>query len=220
LVLQLQPGLKVSGRLIFEGEATPPPASSIGVTLFEEGQTSFHTLPGARPAADGTFTIDGIAAGRYRIDIGELNGRLPSGWTLKSIVGPGIGVDHADVPIDVRVGQNTPPLTVTLTSRPTELAGTLQDAGGRPATAFTMVAFATDTKVWGSQSRRVQVTRPADDGKFSIMNLPAGEYFLAAVTGVEDGQLNDARFLSTLVPAATRVTITDGQRTVQDLKIR
>ena len=83
-----------------------------------------------------------------------------------------------------------------------------------------MLAFTTDTKVWGSQSRRVQVTRPADDGKFSIVNLPAGEYFLAAVTGVEDGQWNDARFLSTLVPAATRVTITDGQRTVQDLRIR
>ena len=220
LVLQLQPGLKVSGRMIFEGDPNPPSASSISVTLFEVGQVAFHTLPGAKPAADGTFTIDGVAAGSYRVNIGELNGRLPTGWTVKSIVAAGSSVDHADVPVDVRVGLETPPLTVTLTSNKTELAGTLQDAAGRPAPAFTMVAFTTDAKIWGTSSRRVQITRPADDGKFSIVNLPAGEYFLAAVTGVEDGQWTDAKFLSTLVPAATRITIVDGQRTVQDLKMR
>ena len=220
LVLQLQPGLQVSGRLIFDGDATPPPASSIGVTLFEAGQTSFHSLPSAKPATDGTFTIEGIAAARYRINIGELTGRLPAGWMVKSITAPGTDIDHADVPIEVVVGRELPPLTVTLTSRTTELSGTLQDSAGRPAPAFTMVAFTTDTTAWGGQSRRVQSTRPADDGKFSFMNLPAGDYFLAAVNGMESGQANDAQFLSTLVAGATRVTIAAGQKTVQDLKIR
>ena len=220
IVLQLRPGLVVSGRMVFEGDASHPSPSSIAVTLMEADQTTFYTLPSTKPAADGNFAIPGVAAGRHRIVVGELPGRLPAGWMVKSIAEAGSSVDLADVPLEVHAGQEVPPLTITLTSRTTELTGMLQDPAGRPAPAFTMVAFTTDAKMWGAQSRRVRITRPGDDGKFSILNLPAGEYFLVAVTDIDEGQWNDAKVLSTLVPAATRVTITDGQRTVQDLKIR
>jgi hypothetical protein len=136
---------------------------------------------------------------------------------LKSITGA--GPDLADVALEVRPDAVVPPLTVTLTSRTTELSGSLVDAAGRPVTAFTVVAFSADRVFWTAQSRRIQSTRPADDGRFILKNLPAGDYFLVAVTDIDEGQWSDPRVLATLVSSGVRVTIAEGQRTVQDLRI-
>jgi hypothetical protein len=51
-----------------------------------------------------------------------------------------------------------------------------------------------------------------------VRNLPAGEYFVAALTDVEDGEWFDPEFLNTLVgPSTLKVTI--GDRTLQNLRV-
>jgi len=62
--------------------------------------------------------------------------------------------------------------------------------------------------------------RPASDGRFSVADLPAGDYLIAALTDVEPDEWKRAEFLGQLVAAGVKVTIRDGERTVQDLRLR
>jgi len=52
---------------------------------------------------------------------------------------------------------------------------------------------------------------------FTITDLPAGEYLIAALTDVEPADLADPAFLSQIVPAAIPVTLREGEKKTQDL---
>jgi hypothetical protein len=52
-----------------------------------------------------------------------------------------------------------------------------------------------------------------------VIDLPAGDYYVAALTDLNLDEWKNAEFLSALVPAAVRVAIADGQRRVQNLRI-
>jgi hypothetical protein len=213
LTLRLQPGVRISGRVVFDAESgSPPGAAGVRLSLFEDGVDRWYTIPTAATNPDGSFAFEGVAAARYRVVVQPI-----SNWTLLSI--GGAAHDLADVPLDVRAGSDISDLTVTFSARTSELAGTLQDAAGRPATLYTVVVFSADRAFWTPQSRRIRAVRPADDGRYSVGGLPAGEYRLAAVTDVEDGQWFDPRFLAGLGSASVPVTIAAGQRTLQDLQI-
>ena len=84
---------------------------------------------------------------------------------------------------------------------------------------FVDVVFATDRAFWAAGSRRVLQAQPASDGKFTVIGLPAGEYYLAAVTRLEPGDLANRQFLEDLLPASLRITIRDGEKKTQDLKL-
>jgi len=69
-------------------------------------------------------------------------------------------------------------------------------------------------------SRRVRSLRPATDGGFSLKGLPAGDYYIAALTDVEPGEWYDPAFLAKLIATSAKVTVKDGAKTVQDLMIK
>jgi len=83
-----------------------------------------------------------------------------------------------------------------------------------------VVAFSADERFWTPQSRRVQAARPATDGRFAFRALPPGDYRLVAVTDVEPGQWFDPAFLRQLVGGSVPLSIADGERKVQDLRVR
>jgi hypothetical protein len=62
--------------------------------------------------------------------------------------------------------------------------------------------------------------RPASDGRFTFVNLPAGEYFLAALADDDPVDWQLSAFLEQVVPAAIKVTVTDGAQTTQGIRIR
>ena len=62
-------------------------------------------------------------------------------------------------------------------------------------------------------------TRPANDGHYTVAGLPAGDYRVAALTDVESGEWNDPGFLAGLVDASIKVTLVEGQKTSQDLRL-
>jgi hypothetical protein len=139
------------------------------------------------------------------------------GWTLKSVMAG--GRDVADTGIEVR--ENVSNVIVTFTDRPSELSGTVFDQAGRVTPEFPIVVFSIDKTYWISGSRRVTQARPASDGTFRVTGLPAGEYFVCAVTAVEQSELADPAFLEQLAASSykIRITIRAGEKTVQDLKL-
>ena len=225
VVVTMQTGMTVSGHVGFEGTGTasagaaagPPNPQRVRVSLqsANTGSGTADFTGGVQPAqvgTDGAFTLTGVAPGKYFI-----RAQGGQGFTAKSAMAA--GRDALDFPLEIRAGDNVVGLMVTLSDKATQLSGTLQDSSGRPTPDYTIVVFATDKSYWTPQSRRIQSTRPGTDGTFTIRNLPPGDYRIAAVTDVEPGEWFDPAFLEQLRTASTPVTLSEGEKKTQDLRI-
>ena len=74
--------------------------------------------------------------------------------------------------------------------------------------------------MWTVSPRRSSgIVRLGSDGRYRVTGLPPGEYLLAAITDIEPGQLNDISFLEQLARAGIRITLAEGEKKVQDVKI-
>ena len=76
----------------------------------------------------------------------------------------------------------------------------------------------------GKTERRRRIRLPAKLVAVSwrdllVIGLPAGEYYVAAVTRLEPGDLENRQFLEDLVPAAMRLSIANGEKKTRDLKL-
>jgi len=108
---------------------------------------------------------------------------------------------------------------ITFTDRPTELTGLLLDTSGKPALEYFIVAFPVDRSLWTAQSRRIRSARPGSTGNFRIAGLPPGDYYVCAMTDLEPNLLNTRDYLEPLVAASIKLTLTEGEKKTQDLKI-
>lgn len=233
--LQLQKGMTVSGRLAFDGTKLLPPTdfSRVRVMLTTVGtqDTEFGGLPNATVDATGRFTIIGVPPGRY-----SLRGTAPAGtggpgvgaggalaaggsgnWVLRSSVAA--GRDTLDFPLEIGPNVNVTDAVLTFADRSTELTGLLQDAQGAATSDYSIIIFPTDSQYWVPQSRRIQSVRPGTDGRYTVRNLPPGDYALAAVTDVEPGEWFDPEFLRELIAASMRISLADGDRKTQDIRL-
>lgn len=224
--LRLEPGMELSGRIAFEAATLQPPAdlSRVSIRLSSApsltGVTVSINVPSAQVAADGSFTFEGVTPGRYFLSAGVPGGAPSPGaaWVVKSArVGD---VEAVDVPFEVRPAQNISDVVITFTDKTSELSGTLFDAAGHPTPEFSVMLFSTDKAMWSQRSRRLRPpTRTGTDGKFKFTSLPPGEYFLAALTDFDPADYFKPEFLEQVAAAAMKVTIAEGEKKVQDLKI-
>jgi hypothetical protein len=129
------------------------------------------------------------------------------------------GIDLIDGDLTVAPGQDVDDVVASVTDRPTEFTGTLTDAEQRAAPGYPVVVFSADRRYWRPGSRRVTVVRPSTDGTFRLVGLPPGSYKVSAVVDLDPSDLDDAAFLDALVPVSLTVTLTDGVKTVQNLRL-
>ena len=88
--------------------------------------------------------------------------------------------------------------------------------------AFDQIARAIrkDKRFWVPRSRRTRQVRPDVSGRFIARDLPAGDYLIAAVTDVEDGQWNDPAFLAALAASSPiPIALVEGDKKVQNIRI-
>lgn len=218
LVLTLQPGMTVSGRVAFEGTSTVPAdftrirVSAIPVDVPGPARAIASTVPG-RVDANGRFTLAGVVPGRYRITASGAQG-----WTHASSMVS--GQDTLDFPLEVKPSQNVSGVMVTFTDRQSELTGTITDERGQPAPDYTIILYASEREFWTPGSRRIFSQRPGTDGRFTFRNMPPGDYRIAPVVDPEPGTWFDPAFLQQLDSGALRVPITAGEKKVQNLRIQ
>jgi RimJ/RimL family protein N-acetyltransferase len=105
------------------------------------------------------------------------------------------------------------------TDPPTSISGRLRDRRGRPVSKYVVVVLAADGKNGVVEPGRVRHTRPDPKGHYAVKELPAGEYFVGAVTELEPADLADASFLKMLAKSATRITLQAGAKRTLDLLI-
>ena len=116
-----------------------------------------------------------------------------------------------DTPMDFAPGQTVGGLEVLITRRLGEISGAVANDRGEPVLDATVVAFPADHALWRPGSRHIKTGRPNQQGIFTIDSLPPGDYLAAAVQVLEAGQAYDPDFLEAISPAATRVSIAQGQ---------
>ena len=160
---------------------------------------------------DGTFEVKGVT-GHVMFSIAPLTGD----WTLKAVEVE--GRDVSDEPLEVAHGAvNT--IRVVLTSRPSHIRGGLTNDKREPAEG-TIVVFPEDSARWREGSRAIRSARPDQNGEFSIKGLPPGNYLVAALDYVQEGQWNDPEFLEGLKAGAERVSLAESESKRVDLTLK
>jgi hypothetical protein len=220
--LNLRPGVNVSGKLAFDTGGTPVPAdltrARVTLQAIVTSASTALSVPPVSPDATGAFSFAGVTPGRYRLNITVPGGPPASPtWLMKSATTNGLNL--LDNPLEV-ASDDVAGVEVTMTDRPTELAGMMQDAAGKPAPEYYLIAFPQNTAQWVPQSLRIQQVRPAADGKFLFRGLPPGDYFLGGVVDVQPGEWYDRTFLQQLTATAIRLTLAEGEKKTQNIQVK
>jgi hypothetical protein len=222
--LVVGPGLTIAGKVIFESATLKPPAGALRVflapastRLLTEGSV-INELAFIAPVtvgADGTFTLTSVPPGPLRLTVsGPAIDNSP--WSLLSALIGDRDLLEGDFDLS---GSGTATLILTFTDQRSGIEGTFQTASGQPVSDVFVIAFPADARQRVPYSRRIRAVRPSSTGTFVLAELPPGEYLLAAVTDVDEGDWDMPGFLDQLVPGAARVAVARGQMARQDLRI-
>ena len=215
VVIVTSKGATATGHLTFEGGAKPTTLTNIRVTASPvdmDGPMVAFAGPGS-VKADGTFELKGLSGTRI-VRVAS----LPAGWTLKSVRVN--GNDITDSGMDFKAGESVTGVDVVLTSKLTEVNGTVK-AGSSPAKDYTLVVFSDEPQKWSvPNSRYVAGVRPDQEGRFQIKNLPPGGYLAIAVDYLAQGEWNDPDVLERLKAKATSFSLDEGQTKTLDLTLR
>jgi len=229
VALALQPGGTLTGKVAFDAASAPVPAdlTSIRVGLNMPGGTNTSTsgtttvgngisqVNAVSVAADGTFRVINVGPGPYMLNC-QLPPDLLRVWNLRSAM-----LDGRDLLDELIEGPNInlSGVTLTLSDKRTELSGALQVGAGQRPSDYYVIAFSTNRATWRIGARRSVSAKPGTDGRFVFADLPAGEYYIAALTDLDPVDWQTPSSLDQAVPFAIKVRLAEGEKKVQDLKI-
>jgi hypothetical protein len=215
LSVALRTGVRVSGRVEFDGSSprpTPERLATLTVVLQDIDGLEQGIIP-ARLGADGQFATPGVIPGRY---LGVIGGNSGGGWTLKSLTTNGRDLSAAP---QVLEGDITNAI-LTLTDHPNRLDGSVEmptSADVPPAVVF----FPVNYGPWlagGTAGRLSRFIRVDASGRFMSTGLPAGDYYVAAIPTDLANDWQDPKILEAIARGATRISLSDAEHKSIDLK--
>ena len=221
LTVKVSTGFRISGKVVFESAASKqPPPLPLQSTTFQLIPADGHQIGyvGAlrgRSDNDGTFMTYEVPPGRY---IMRYTGAW-AGWALKSILYQGRDVSVA--PLDL--AGDVSGVQIVLTDKPIELSGFVRDESGKIDPKAAVLIFPVDRNEWttyGEAPRRLGLTRASSTGEFRFRGIPGGQYLIAAVPDGQAGDWQNPSNLELLSRIAVPLSLTDGEKKVQDVVSR
>ena len=218
LVVTLQEGYKLSGRIEFSGSRAKPSAAQMSqipvVVEPADGRPQTQGGAPARASADGRFTTSSYLPGRYFVRTGS----TPAGWMIQSISVN--GVDATERPIELN--KSVTGVIVTFTDQISDVRGVVKGTatGDEPPA---VVIFPADTSAWkdfGTNPMRMKRAVAGGTGNFSFGQMPAGDYLAIAVPEEFSGEWQDPAYLEALSRTAYRFTLSPGERRTLDLSVQ
>jgi len=223
LAFAMKPAVNVSGRVVIAPDASNPAPSVTGlrVSLSSASVGGLGSSVMTSPAADGTFSLEGVIPGSYVVAASiPARGLAASGpvWSVGSAVIA--GRDVFDRYFEIPAGGTGGDIVITLTDKVASLSGKLMDGTGSAAPEFFVLLIPVDRSLWMPKlARSPRTVRPGNDGVFRFDNVAPGDYYVAGSTDVDPPLLFDAEYLEQFLPVAITLTIAAGEPKVQDLKI-
>jgi hypothetical protein len=208
----LKPGLRVRGRIEFAGAQTPPSPQGVNVGLTSVATGMTERSAAAIVGADGTFVTNGNVAGRYYV-----SAAVPRGWMVRSITRGGRSVAGEVLEL---ASEDLTDVVLTLTDKISRMSGTITDRNGAPDAQANVLVFPADADGWRRgeyNPRRVRLVVASGDGAYALEDLPAGDYHVVAIGDDAASRWATPRFLERVLPAASRVTISEGENKVLSL---
>ena len=180
VVLTLGVSMSLAGRLRVESNALPADAFGFVRVQMKGGSVPSDPVSGGGPqprpiTADGTFRIDNLWPGEYRVSLAG----LPPGFYLKEA--RFADADVLNGPLRL-TGPDSQPLDLLISSNVGAIDGVAVDAAGQPMAGAQVVLIP------GRSRERSELFRPvtADlNGRFTISSIAPGEYVLAAWEAME-----------------------------------
>jgi hypothetical protein len=206
-----------SGRVLFEGDGSPPPAAAAGrVPMFaSDGQFCRYGSPTVTP--DWSFSIDGLS-GTCRANP---RSSLAERWILKSVILDGREVLDDDVWFEP--GRHYENVRIVMTDRRSQVRVRVSEANGTPTGEYAAVVFPVRPERWRNPERYIRAAAPlpstflgmldrsgtgGEPGRSTrFIGLPSGDYYVIAVDDIEYRATGDPAVLEKLALKATRVTI-------------
>jgi hypothetical protein len=222
LAVVLRAGARVSGRVVFEGAGAPPQAAAIQRMTASlgavDGGIIFNGPTPARVSADGQFTTQGYAPGRYFVNA---SGASLGQWALKSVTLGGRSLD--DTPLDLQ-NDNVSGIVVTFSDRPTTISGTVHLSGASTTTEVdaVIIAFPSNFTGWidqGMSNRRTRTANTGKNGAYALTGLPPGDYLIAAVAAENVSTIRDMKFYEALARVGSHVTVAEGEKKSLDFTL-
>ncbi|MBK9242342.1 MAG: carboxypeptidase regulatory-like domain-containing protein [Acidobacteria bacterium] len=219
LVLHLEPGRLVSGQVTIRsavGLSPSPAPTSMELLLRREDvgiRVSTNDAHRATVAPDNTFSFRAVPPGRYSLHLGAST--LPTA-RLWSVDISGAATRREIV---VQSGQDLGDLRVDLVPPSLGVAGSLIAEGQALQFSYAVVVFPVDPADWKSASASIAWAPVRPDRRFTISELPAGDYLIAAVF-LTDTELAISRpLLEDLASVGVRLALQSGTRHELNLKV-
>ena len=214
------PPSTLSGTIRLEGEPGSTRPSDFQLRTLPADPDFALALPSVEPAllervdvrVDGRFTITGLVGPR------RITATAPAGWWLKSAVIDGINA--ADDPFAFGPGAaGRANVDVVFASGAVTISGRVTNARAEPLAGYPVVVFPADASRIYHRSRYLGMTYSDRSGRFTVPNLPPGDYSVVAVdAALEADDWQHPGVLNALSAAARRVTARQGARPAVDLQ--
>jgi hypothetical protein len=201
VALSVRPRVRVTGTIVTETGAPPPPGVELTLRTEVEGIRGAPSLTTTLSRDNGRFTLELLAGTTFGVDLAT------PGWMVKRIEIN--GRESADGTLDVAPGVTTAAVRVVLTDRVAEVSGTVSLGGAARAG---VVIFPADASKWTYPSPYVKSTRTDANGRFTLSGLPVERYHIVAVSYLEEFEFHDPEFLKQMIKSATDVRLAEGER--------
>jgi hypothetical protein len=196
LALKLEPAAELKGQIRAEGS----PALTSTMVYLEQPAPAPASVYG-RPDAEGRFSVANVNPEVYRVRVQG----LPAGYYVKSVR---IGSQDAQPSLDLSGGVSGE-LIVTLEKGTAELSGMVLDKDQKPAIGVQVV-------ILGSRNEIVRNIMTDAQGRYSLTELPPGEYKIAA----DLIDLFDPDAVDRLAADSQKITLSSAARETRHLEVR
>ena len=188
LVVATSKPVKVAGRIVFEGGAPDLGTAKLSVMprpddITGRGRMIFGPQLAAAVREDMSFELDGLFGPQLLMVMGA-----PRGWIVKSVKDH--GDDVTETAVEFKSSSDPRLLEVTLTSQGAIVTGRVLGDDGKESPDAYVVMVPADVSRWRAVPGTPAIT-PKTDGTFTIGPVRAGEYVVAAVTGISMAKLFD-----------------------------
>lgn len=219
VVFRLRPRATIAGRVVLEpdparlNETAPP---RLQFLLDPAGAEAPLAGPGRSGRGASTdFSFANIIPGQYWLRL-----QNAGDWVVKSIMYD--GRDYANIPLDTVANDNFSGLVVTVTNATPELTGIVRGTADLNADATIVIAFPTEPQTWNNNGfwpARVKSASVSSSNGYRFSNLPAGDYYIAAISRSFADTWREPAFLTRVARTASRVTLAWAAKSRLDINV-